>query len=95
MKLLLKKQRKTYGLNYEQMQSVLQEIVAIVNNRPLTYVYPIELETCITQNHLLLCRTLSFSNPKPEPLITKSSSTKLYSSKVSNIVDHFGEKWRK
>ena len=48
MKLLLKKQRKTYGLNYEQMQSVLQEIVAIVNNRALTYVYPIELETLIT-----------------------------------------------
>ena len=95
MKVLLKKQRKTYGLNYEQMQSVLQEIVAIVNNRALTYVYPIDLETRITQNYLLLCRTRSFSNLKPEPLITKSSSTKLYSSKVSNIVDHFGEKWRK
>ena len=77
------------------MQSVLQEIVAIVNNRALTYVYPIELETRIIQNHLLLCRTLSFSNLKPEPLITKSSSTKLYSSKISNIVDLFWEKWRK
>ena len=58
------------------MESVLQEIVAIVNNRPLTYVYSIELETCITQNHLLLCRTLSFSNLKPEPLITISSSVR-------------------
>ena len=77
------------------MQSVLQEIVAIVNIQALTYVYPIELETRITQNQLLLCRTLSFSNLKPELLITKSSSTKLYSSKISNIVDHFWEKCRK
>ena len=95
VKLLLKKQWKTYGQNYEQMQNMLQEIEAIVNNRLLTYVYPTELETCITPNHLLLCRTLSFSNLKPAPLITESSGTKLYSSKILNVVDHFWEKWQK
>ena len=80
MKLLLKKQLNTYRLNYEQMQTVLQEIEAIVNNRPLTCVYPTELETCIIPNHLLFGRTLSFSKPEPAPLITESSSIKLYSS---------------
>ena len=95
VKLLLKKQWKTYGQNYEQMQNMLQEIEAIVNNRLLTYVYPTELETCITTNHLLLCRTLSFLNLKTAPLITKSSGTKLCSSKILNIVDHFWEKWQK
>ena len=75
------------------MQTVLQEIEAIVNNRPSTYVYPTELETCITQNHLLFGRTLSFSNPEPTPLITESSSIKIYSSKISNIMNHFWNRW--
>ena len=95
MKLLLKKQLKTYRLNYEQMQIVLQEIEAIVNNQPLTYVYPTELETCITPNLLLFGRTLSFSNQEPAPLITESSSIKLYSSKISNIINYFWDRWRK
>ena len=63
------------------MQTVLQEIETIVNNRPLTYVYTTELETCITPNHLF-GRTLSLSNPGPAPL------TKVYSSKMSNIINH-------
>ena len=95
MKLLLKKQLKTYRLNYEQMQIVLQETEAIVNNQPLTYVYPTELETCITPNLLLFGRTLSFSNQEPAPLITESSSIKLYSSKISNIINYFWDRWRK
>ena len=51
MKLLLITQLNTYRLNYERMETVLQEIEALVNNRPLTYVYSTELETCITSNH--------------------------------------------
>ena len=81
VKLLLRKQWKTYCLNCEEMQAVLKETEAISNNRPLSYVYPTELETCITQEFLLLCRTLSFSNLNQRPLISESSSTKLYSSK--------------
>ena len=78
----------SYRLNYEQMQS-------IVNNRPLIYVYLTEPKTCITLNHLLFGRTLSFSNPEPAPLITESSSFNLYSSKISNIINHFWDRWRK
>ena len=40
----------------------------------------------------VLHQTTYYLNLKPELLITKSSSTKLYSSKISNIVDHFWEK---
>ena len=88
MKLLLKKQLKTYRLNYEQMQPVLQEIETIVNNQLLTYVYPNKLETYITSNHLLFGRTLSFSNLEPAPL-------KHYSSKLSNIINYLWDRWRK
>ena len=95
MKLLLKKQLKTYRLNCEQMQTLLKEIEPIVNNRPLNYVYPTELETYITPNHLLFGRILSFLNLEPAPLITKSSSIKLYSSKISNIINHVWDRRRK
>ena len=46
-------------------------------------------------NHLLFGRTLSFSNPEPAPHITESSSIKFYSSKISNIINHFWDRWRK
>ena len=82
-------------MNYEQIQTVLREIEAIVNNRPLTYVYPTELETCITPNHLLFGRTLLFSNPEPEPGITRSFSFKLYSSKILNTINYFWDRLRK
>ena len=59
------------------MQTVLQELEATANNRPLTHVYPTKLETRITPNHFLFGRTLSFSNVEPAPLITESSSIKL------------------
>ena len=31
----------------------------------------------------------------PYPIVFEPSSTKLYSSKILNVVDHFWEKWQK
>ena len=40
------------------MQTVLFQVEMILNNRPLTYVYPDEIERAQTPNHLLFGRTL-------------------------------------
>ena len=45
-------------LNYDEMMTLLLEIELIVNNRPITYVYPNELQECLTPNHLLFSRRL-------------------------------------
>ena len=44
---------------------MLFEVELIINNVPLTYVYPGTIETCLSANHLLFDRQLlHFSNTK-------------------------------
>ena len=47
------KDLKGSRLSYEEMQAVLFEYEAILNNRPLTYIYPTDLTSCLTANYLL------------------------------------------
>ena len=42
--------------HFEELQIELFEVELIVNNAPLTYVYPNTIETCLTPNHLLVDR---------------------------------------
>ena len=44
--------------HFEELQTVLFEVELIINNAPLTYVYPNTIETCLTPNHLLFGRQL-------------------------------------
>ena len=37
--------------HFEELQTVLFEVKLIINNTPLTYVYPNTIETCLTSNH--------------------------------------------
>ena len=39
--------------HFEELQTVLFEVELIINNAPLTYLYPNIIETCLTSNHLL------------------------------------------
>ena len=41
---------------FEALQTVSFEVELIINNAPLTYVYPITIETRLTPNHLLFGR---------------------------------------
>ena len=50
---------QNYRLSCDQMQTVLFEVEMILNNRPLTYVYPDEIENVLTPNHLLFSRILT------------------------------------
>lgn len=42
--------------NHEEIQTVLFEIEMFINNRPLNYIYPTDLEACLTPSHLLFGR---------------------------------------
>ena len=41
-----------FGNHFKELQIVLFEVELIVNNGPLTYVYPNTIETCLAPNHL-------------------------------------------
>ena len=41
---------------FAEQQTVLTEVKLIINNAPLTYVYPDTIKTFLTRNHLLFDR---------------------------------------
>ena len=48
--------------HFEELRTVLFEVQLIINNAPLTYIYPNTIETCLTPNHLLFGRKLLYSS---------------------------------
>ena len=42
--------------HFEELQTVLFEVEMIINNAPLTCIYPNTIESCLTTNHLLFDR---------------------------------------
>jgi len=92
VKELLRKELQQSKLNYDQMLTILQEIESIINNRPITYVYPNDLETCVTPNHLLYGRKLSFTASEPATLV---QPTRPERDQVVKVIQHFWERWRR
>ena len=92
---LLRKELKTYKLTYEQLQTILFEIEIIINNRPITYFYNDESESCLTPNHLLFGRTLLLSNPSTTDLSYPNHNPITKPKKLQYIINHFWDRWRK
>ena len=54
----LKKDLKNARLTYEELMTVITEIEAVINSRPLTYVYEEQIQEVITPSHLFVGRRL-------------------------------------
>ena len=65
---MLKKNLQICRLSYDEMQTVLFEVEMILNNRPLTYVYPDEIENALTPNHLFFGRILTSASDRNTPI---------------------------
>ena len=76
------------------MQTVLFECEAILNNRPLTYIYPTDLTSCLTPNHLLYGRVIQSSSIQSSPLTHDPSELTTYSNQVTTVINRFWNKWR-
>ena len=89
---LLRKELLHTRLTFEEMQTVLVEVEQILNNRPLTYAYPNDLECCLTPNHLLYGRNLPYTatNKSPINVIFDEHSAE----KVTRVINHFWNRWR-
>ena len=58
VKRCLRKMVGRASLSYDEMQTVIIEVEAIVNSRPLSYVHPDDLEEPLTPSHLIVGRRL-------------------------------------
>ena len=76
------------------MQNVLFECEVILNNRPLTYIYPTDLTSCLMPNHLLYGRVIKSSSIQSLPLTHDPSELTAYSNQSTTVINRFWDKWR-
>ena len=97
----LKKIIGTTKLSYEELQTVLVEVEAILNSRPLTYVSSEDLEEPLTPSHLLTGRRL-ISLPDPQdseddPEYHASHTPEVLTRRMKHLtvmLDHFWKRWK-
>ena len=80
--------------HFEALKFVLTEVKLIIDNAPLTYVYPNTIKTYLTPNHLLFGRhLLCYSNTTSTVVrnVTVFSST---TDKINRFSNHFWHRWR-
>ena len=82
-------------LDFEEMQTVLFEVGAILNNRPLPCYYEDDVDECLTPNQLLFGRQLKHFNPDPFDISYTPPDLNVHSRKINNILNHFWDHWRK
>ena len=70
---------------------MLIEVKLIINNAPLTHIYPNTIKTCLTLNHLLFGRQCSNTTLTIVRNLTIVSST---TDKIKRISNHFWHRWR-
>jgi transposase InsO family protein len=87
-------------VTYETLQTIITEIEAMINDRPLTYVScdtPDEPEV-LTPSHLLYGRRISKlpyeENQPTDPVTTDRSSIIKRFTMQTNLINHFRDRWR-
>ena len=97
--------RKTIGqakFTYDELNTVLIEIEAILNSRPLTYVTSEDLEEPLTPSHLLIGRRilslpddLNYIDDGDEDFVVDSENLQRRTRHLNNVINHFWKRWTK
>lgn len=89
----LKIQLGNARLTIDELLTILLEIERILNNRPITYDYPTDLDKCLTPNHLLYGRRLESHSYRDNCEFNPIDQV-TYSKHLTNILNHFWNRWR-
>ncbi len=93
--------KKTLGkacLTYEELLTVLIEVECILNSRPLTYLYPDDLEEPLTPSHLINGRRMLSLPDVTRSGIDNSSTRETVTKRaryLQKLMDHFWNRWRR
>ena len=95
VKFSLKKCIRNARLNYDELSTVLVEVEAALNSRPLTYVFD-EMEEPLTPSHLIVGRRiLSVPSKSSSDEVGQTEETLTRRAKfLQRILDHFWNRWR-
>ena len=78
----------------EELKTVLIEVKLIINNAPLTYVYPNTIKTYLTLNHLLFGRLLLHCFNTISTVVWNLTVLSSATNKINRISNHFWHRWR-
>ena len=98
--------RKAIGsrrLTYEELNTVLVEVEAVLNSRPITYVYENDVEEPLTPSHLFCGRRLLSRDhdggdvevPDDESFDITHEAAVTQMKKETAVVEHFWRRWHK
>ncbi|XP_066910906.1 uncharacterized protein [Clytia hemisphaerica] len=87
----LRKVLSNSTLRFNELLTVLMEIEVMINNRPLTYVYP-EMEEALTPNHLIFGRRI---NTVAEKLGEQTAQVEKRVQYLETLLEHFWNRWNK
>ena len=80
--------------HFEEIKTVLHEVEQIINNTPLTYIYPNTIKTCLTPNHLLFGRQLLYSFNTTSTVVRNRNFLWSTTDKINRTSNHFLDSWR-
>ena len=83
-----------YNHVQELKTKMLIEVKLIINNAPLTYVYPNTIKTCLTLNHLLFGRQLLYYSNTTSTVVRNLTVLSSTTDKINRISNHFWHRWR-
>ena len=73
---------------------MLFKVELVINNAPLTYVYPNTIETCVAPNYLLFCRQLLQSSNTASTVAANLTVLSSTTDKTNGISNHIWDTWR-
>ena len=79
---------------FQELQTELFEVELIINNAPLTYVYPNTIGTCLTPNHLLFGRQLFYFSNTTSTVVRNPTVLSNTTDKINRINNHFWDRRR-
>ena len=80
--------------HFEELQTVIIEVKLIINNQPLTYVYPNTIKTYLTLNYLLFGRLLLCYSDITSTVVRNLTVLSRTTDKINSISNLFWHRWK-